>query len=196
MADSDLFQVSLKDFLLEEYLRKQEITDVFKKPQLWGVDFAEGKVDKSAYSSLTTSTKQLDNVGLSPLYRTNYTEAWTETAPVSYSYSQLSTIDDSKLLSHMEEFYKGLLDQFSTSAYWSGDTGVSLSKGPKEVYVCSPSGSIERVDNLSAADLEKVGWKRLNVTLVCEACNGHGMIKGEICWHCDGEGIDPLAPDR
>lgn len=80
MAGSDLFQVSLKDFLLEEYLRKKQIADVFRKPPLWGVDLSEGKADKSAFSSLTTSTKQLDNVGLSPLYRTNYTEAWTETA--------------------------------------------------------------------------------------------------------------------
>lgn len=191
MADSDLFQVSLKDFLLEEYLRKKQIADVFRKPPLWGVDLSEGKADKSAFSLLTTSTRQPDNVDTPPAFTTK--ASW---APVSYSYNQLSTIDDSKLVSYLEDYHKALLDQFGTSAYWSGDTGVSLSKGPKEVYVCSPSGSIERVDNLSAADLEKVGWKRLNVTLVCEACNGHGKIKGEICWHCDGEGIDPLAPDR
>jgi hypothetical protein len=52
------------------------------------------------------------------------------------------------------------------------------------------TGEIEMHDFRNACDLIRSGCGELFGDF-CDVCYGHGTHKGETCWHCEGEGIDP-----
>lgn len=70
------------------------------------------------------------------------------------------------------------------------------SKGQGDIIPMYNPGSetVEYVSSLNASDLEKIGYIRMKES-ACDACGGMGEIKGELCWHCEGDHFDPTKPD-
>lgn len=91
----------------------------------------------------------------------------------------------------------GLRDGFDEAAwmayYYGANSGVLKgARNERTIMLLSPDRSkTEMHDSLSARDLVGVGWTRID-SLACEACHGVGTINGELCWHCEGEKLDPV----
>lgn len=73
--------------------------------------------------------------------------------------------------------------------------GIGAARNERTIMLLSPDRSkTEMHDSLSARDLVNVGWTRVD-SLACEACHGVGTINGEVCWHCEGEKLDPVLTE-
>lgn len=73
------------------------------------------------------------------------------------------------------------------------NTPIPSSERRKEVVgVLSPDKlRLEWHTVANARDLVRAGWMQLPDD-VCEVCYGKGHDgNGELCWHCDGEGVNP-----
>ena len=69
-----------------------------------------------------------------------------------------------------------------------------MSKGGDIRMIHPPTQRNELVPAIDEAALRSLGWpseKDLDLTQICDACLGMGVIDGKVCWHCEGEIEDP-----